>query len=100
MLHKPERAIPPLQRALADYPDNWARDKALYLTWLADAYLDSGDHANALATTEQAFALAGEVASVRPLARIRETTQPVLAAGAAALARLAATAKSPIPVQL
>ncbi|WP_147403986.1 XRE family transcriptional regulator [Nocardia panacis] len=103
VLRRPERAIPPLQRALEGYPDAWARDKALYLTWLADAYLDAGDRAQALDTAEQAFALAGNVASVRPLVRVRETAQRALAArvaGAEDLARRATAARAPIPVQL
>ncbi|MVU82358.1 XRE family transcriptional regulator [Nocardia sp. ET3-3] len=103
VLHKPERAIPPLRRALAAYPDTWARDKALYLTWLADAYFDAGDPNQAIVATEKAFALAREVSSVRPLARVRETAQRALAVGAAEagdLARRATTARAPIPLQL
>ncbi|AYF77149.1 XRE family transcriptional regulator [Nocardia yunnanensis] len=103
VLHRPDRAIPPLQRALADYPDNWARDKALYLTWLADAYLDAGDHMSAVTAAEQAFTLSESVSSVRPLARVRATAQRALAAsadGAEGLARRAAAARPPIPLQL
>lgn len=103
VLHQPERAIPRLERTLADYPDDWARDKALYLTWLADAYLDAGDHEQAVAAAEQAFTLASEVSSVRPLARVRETAQRAFAAGAvgaADLVRRAAGARAPIPLQL
>ncbi|MRH89111.1 XRE family transcriptional regulator [Nocardia sp. SYP-A9097] len=103
VLRKPERAIPPLQRALADYPNSWARDKALYLTWLADAYLDAGDGTRAVETAGRAFALAGTVSSVRPLARVRETAQRASAAGAAGardLACRAAAARAPIPVRL
>ncbi len=103
VLHEPERAIPPLQQSLAAYPDIWARDKALYLTWLADAYLDIGDREQALAATEQAFTLAREVSSVRPLARVRECAQRALAvevAGAEDLVRRTAAARSPIPLQL
>ncbi|MEU8898854.1 hypothetical protein [Nocardia sp. NPDC048505] len=103
VLRKPERAISPLQRVLADYPDAWARDKALYLTWLADAYLDAENHAQALDAAEHAFTLAREVASVRPLVRVRETAQRALSAGVTGaddLARRAAAACAPIPLRL
>ncbi|MFG2481697.1 hypothetical protein ACGFSI_02855 [Streptomyces virginiae] len=41
-LHRPLRGIPALEDALARYDDTRARDKALYLSWLAAAYLDAG----------------------------------------------------------
>ncbi|WP_228815958.1 hypothetical protein, partial [Nocardia puris] len=81
----------------------WARDKSLYLTWLADAYLDACDETNAVATTERALALAGRVASARPLDRVREVAQRVAAAGIAGgadLARRAAATRVPTPAKL
>lgn len=69
VLQQPDKATAPLEHALATYPDHWARDKSLYLSWLADAHLDAGDHASAIAAGEQALTLACRVASVRPLAR-------------------------------
>ncbi|MGI5221542.1 hypothetical protein [Nocardia sp. CA-290969] len=72
VLHCPERATAPLEQALATYPDHWSRDKSLYLTWLADAYLDAGNGEAALSTTEKALTMASRTASVRPLARVRQ----------------------------
>lgn len=103
VLHRPDRAIPALERTLSAYPDEWARDKALYLTWLADAYLDAGDDERAISSTEHALDLAGRTASVRPLARVREVAQRCAAQnlpGAKSLARRAWTAQAPIPLQL
>ncbi|WP_280265178.1 helix-turn-helix transcriptional regulator [Nocardia wallacei] len=103
VLHQPDKAIKPLENALAAYPDYWARDKALYLTWLADAYLDAGADTAALSTVERAFGLAGTVASARPLARVREVAQRCAVtgiAGAADLARRTASVRAPIPARL
>ncbi|QIS21961.1 helix-turn-helix domain-containing protein [Nocardia terpenica] len=103
VLHQHDKATAPLKRALAAYPDHWARDKSLYLTWLADAYSDAGDETNAVATTERALALAGRVASVRPLDRVREVAQRVATAGIAGgaeLARRAAATRVPTPAKL
>ncbi|MEV5836880.1 hypothetical protein [Nocardia sp. NPDC052112] len=103
VLRQPDKATGPLERALAGYPDQWARDKSLYLTWLADAYLDAGNEAEAIAAADRALALAGRVASVRPLARVREVAQRCSATGTASgadFARRAAAASAPIPAQL
>ncbi|WP_280367016.1 hypothetical protein [Nocardia wallacei] len=96
--HRPDIATAPLEQALSGYPDYWARDKALYLTWLADAYLDGGNETKAITAAEQALTLADGVASVRPLARIREVALRCAATGvdgSAELARRAATARMP-----
>ncbi|MBF6081369.1 helix-turn-helix transcriptional regulator [Nocardia cyriacigeorgica] len=103
VLHRPDAATAPLERALANYPDHWARDKALYLTWLADAYLDAGDRERAVTTGMQALRLACRVASVRPLARVREVAQRSAVAGidgGPEFARCAAEARVPIPPRL
>ncbi len=103
VLHRPDRAIKPLESALAAYPDHWARDKALYLTWLADAYLEAGDEGAAVSATERALTLAGRVASARPSIRIREVAERCATAGvpgAAELAMRAASAQVPIPARL
>ena len=52
------RAVPVLESALARYDDSHARDKALYLSWLADAYLDAGEVERAAAVTSHALASA------------------------------------------
>ncbi|MPZ66510.1 MAG: XRE family transcriptional regulator [Pseudonocardiaceae bacterium] len=69
-LRRPLRAVPILEAVLARYDDTHARDKALYLTWLATAYIDAGEPERAAAVTGRAFDLAAGVASVRPAARI------------------------------
>lgn len=103
VLRDPTRAIPPLERALATFPDHWARDKALYLTWLADAHIDAGNGEHADSITETALTLATRVASVRPLARVREVSERLTAVGTPAgqrLASQAAAVRLPIPAQL
>lgn len=69
-LHKPLRAVPALEDAMADYDDSHARDKSLYLSWLADAYLDAGELGEATAVTDHALTLAANVASERPQQRL------------------------------
>lgn len=69
-LHKPLRAVPALETAMANYDDSHARDKALYLSWLADAYLDAGELEHATAVTNHALDLAAGVASARPQERL------------------------------
>ncbi|MEU7929577.1 helix-turn-helix transcriptional regulator [Micromonospora sp. NPDC049107] len=70
VLHRPLRAIPVLERALATFCDTQARDKALYLSWLADAYLDANEIEQACQTATSAVRLASGVGSVRPQQRI------------------------------
>ncbi|MEI5100489.1 hypothetical protein RB200_20610 [Streptomyces sp. PmtG] len=74
-LSRPLRAVPVLESALARYDDNHARDKALYSSWLAQAYLTAGEAEQAAAVASRALALADGVASVRP----RKQLAPVLA---------------------
>ncbi|WP_246561670.1 hypothetical protein [Streptomyces roseirectus] len=69
-LHRPLRAVPALTDALSRYSDDHARDKALYLSWLADAYLTAGEIEQTAATTGRALTLATGVASIRPRQRI------------------------------
>lgn len=70
-LHRPLRAIPALEDALARYDDTRARDKALYLSWLAAAYLDAGEVEHSTAITARVFDLSEGLASIRPMARAR-----------------------------
>ncbi|MBF6328709.1 helix-turn-helix domain-containing protein [Nocardia transvalensis] len=103
VLHQPDKAIAPLRSALATYPDQWARDKALYLTWLADAYLDAGDDVEALSIAKKAFDLSVTIASARPLARVREVAQRCATmgiVGATDFARRTGSACAPIPARL
>jgi hypothetical protein len=69
-LRRPLRAVPVLEHVLAGFDDTHARDKALYLTWLASAYLQAREIEQAADTLTRAHDLAIGVASVRPTARI------------------------------
>lgn len=69
-LHRPLRAVEPLETALVDFDDAHARDKALYFSWLADAYLDGGEVEQAASTIGRALDLAFRVGSIRPRQRI------------------------------
>jgi hypothetical protein len=72
VLRRPLRAIPVLESVLSRYDDTHARDKALYLSWLADAFLDANEVEQCCATAEKAVRLSAGVASVRPRQRIEE----------------------------
>ncbi|MFI0718426.1 helix-turn-helix domain-containing protein [Streptomyces sp. NPDC021224] len=74
-LHRPLRAVPVLETALAAYDDTNARDKALYLSWLGDSYLTAGEVEQAATTADRALDLAHGVASVRPRARLAPLLQ-------------------------
>ena len=69
-LRRPLRAVPVLTAALARYDDIHARDKALYLSWLADALISAGEVEEAARVTGDALDLAVGVASVRPRKRL------------------------------
>lgn len=68
---QPRDAIPVLHQALGQFDDAQARDKALYMSWLAEAYLDAGEIDAAAGTAGQVLTLAEGVASVRPMERLR-----------------------------
>ncbi|MDD9376509.1 helix-turn-helix transcriptional regulator [Streptomyces sp. ZAF1911] len=70
-LHRPLRAIPALEDALGRYDDTRARDKALYLSWLASSYLDAGEVEHAAAITARVLDLSEGLASNRPARRAR-----------------------------
>lgn len=73
-LGRPLRAVPILEQALAGFDDAHARDKALYMTWLASAYVSAGEVEQAAATATRVLTLSEGVASVRP----RQKLAPVL----------------------
>jgi transcriptional regulator with XRE-family HTH domain len=73
-LRRPLRAIPALETALARYDDAHARDKSLYLSWLAESYMTAGEVEHAADVTGRALDLCTGVASVRP----RQRLAPVL----------------------
>ncbi|MBD0842241.1 MULTISPECIES: helix-turn-helix domain-containing protein [unclassified Streptomyces] len=69
-LRRPLRAIPALETALAQYDDTHARDKSLYLSWLAESYMTAGEVEQAAVVTGRALDLCAGVASVRPRQRL------------------------------
>ncbi|MEU0927204.1 XRE family transcriptional regulator [Streptomyces malaysiensis] len=69
-LRRPIRAVPVLEDFLTRYDDTHARDKSLYLSWLADSYLNAGEIEQAAAITGRALELSAGVASVRPRQRL------------------------------
>lgn len=69
-LRRPLRAVPVLEAALARYDDAHARDKSLYLSWLADSYLMAGEVEQAATVIGRALDLSTGVASVRPRQRL------------------------------
>jgi tetratricopeptide (TPR) repeat protein len=77
-LHRPLRAVEPLESALVDFDDTRARDKALYLSWLADAYLDGGEVEQAALTICRAMDLSAGVGSVRPRRRIKDVMKRLM----------------------
>jgi len=78
-LHRPLRAVPVLEQALAGYGQDTARETALYRTWLAEAYLQANEVEQAAATAARALELPRGTHSARSTARIdhiRELLQP------------------------
>lgn len=68
-LHRPLRAVPVLESALARYDDFHARDKSLYLTWLADSYIDAAEIEQAVSVMNRVLDLSAGIGSVRPRQR-------------------------------
>ncbi|WNV85043.1 hypothetical protein [Umezawaea sp. Da 62-37] len=75
-LHLPLRAVPALTDALDRFDDTHARDKALYCTSLARAYLHAGEVPQAALVAARVIELSDGVGSVRP----RRHLEPVLRA--------------------
>ncbi|MGW4678783.1 helix-turn-helix domain-containing protein [Micromonospora taraxaci] len=65
-LKRPLRSVPTLCEVLTRFNDDHARDKALYMTWLADAYLTAGEVEESAAVAGKILDLSEGVASVRP----------------------------------
>lgn len=70
VLNRPLRAVAALEDALRRYDDTHSRDKALYLTFLAQAYLDSNEVERACELLDAAMDLAAGVRSTRPRQRV------------------------------
>ncbi len=78
-LGQPRQAIPLLQKTLTSFDDAQARDKALYLTWLAEAHLNAGEPDHVAAIASQCLTLSAGVGSVRPVQRLRAIVQRLIA---------------------
>ncbi|MFE0100081.1 XRE family transcriptional regulator [Streptomyces sp. NPDC059009] len=74
-LRRPLRAVPVLESALAAYDDTHARDKSLYLSWLADSYLTAGEVEQSAQVAGRALDFCAGVASVRPRERLAPVVQ-------------------------
>ena len=72
VLRRPVRAISVLNAALSAYADTHGRDKALYLLFLARAYLDANEVDEACETARRAMDLAAGIGSVRPRNQVEE----------------------------
>ncbi len=70
-LRQPKRAIALLNTAVQRYDDSRAREKALYLSWLAEAYVYDGSVEEAAATALRALHLSASTTSARSLERVR-----------------------------
>ncbi|MGN9920398.1 helix-turn-helix domain-containing protein [Micromonospora palomenae] len=77
-LRRPLRAIPELDGVLQRIDDTYARDKALYSTWLAEAYLDAGEVEQAAVILDRSKRLCTGVASPRPGIRIAAVRRRLL----------------------
>lgn len=71
-LHRPLDAVASLDKALARFDSTYARDKALYSTFLANALIDAEEIERAAFVTANSIDLAQGVGSVRPSARIAD----------------------------
>lgn len=71
-LRRPLRAVAALEGALSRFDDNHARDKALYSTWLADAYVDAQETEQAAQVIHHCLDIVEGVGSPRPQQRAQE----------------------------
>lgn len=69
-LRRPLRAINALESAMRSYKDTHGRDKALYLSFLADAYVDTNEIEKACSVASRAMDVSAGVGSIRPRQRL------------------------------
>ena len=69
-LGRPLRAVPAIEHATSNYAADRARESALYLTWLAAAYLLAHEVDQAAETATRALDLSRQVSSARSAARL------------------------------
>ncbi|WP_218917332.1 twin-arginine translocation signal domain-containing protein [Luteipulveratus mongoliensis] len=74
-LRRPLRAVPILESVLETFDDAYARDKALYTSWLADSYLSAGEVEESAAAANRVLDLSAGVASVRPRRQLARVIQ-------------------------
>jgi transcriptional regulator with XRE-family HTH domain len=74
-LRRPLKAEPLLSSVLSRYDNSFARERALYLTWLADTYVYAGEVEQAAATATEALELSEQVNSARAHARVNDVAQ-------------------------
>jgi len=70
-LHRPLRAVPVLEHAIASYGDDIPRETSMYLTWLAESLIHGGEIDRAAAVASQAVRLARQAHSTRATERIQ-----------------------------
>ncbi|MYW01539.1 transcriptional regulator [Streptomyces sp. SID3343] len=70
-LRRPLRAVPLLTDVLSRYDVTHAREMALYLSWLAEAYVHANEPEQAAATAERMITLSADIASERTSERAR-----------------------------
>ena len=74
MLHelkRPERAEPLLQNAIAKYNHALVRENSLYLSWLAEDYVQLGEIDHAASVAREVLTLAGRTNSARTDDRVQ-----------------------------
>jgi tetratricopeptide (TPR) repeat protein len=87
-LCRPLRAVPVLEAAIRGYGADRARESALYLSWLAEAYLQAGEVEQAADAALRALDLDRRAGSVRSTARIHRLRRLFVPyPGSAAVAR-------------
>jgi len=74
-LHKPAKAEPLLRNAIEQYNQALVRENALYLSWLAEDYVQLGDLDQAADISMRITALAAHTNSVRTDARLRHVAK-------------------------
>jgi hypothetical protein len=70
-LHRPERAEPLLRQAIERYDGSLIRENSLYLSWLAEDYIQLNEIAHAAGIAKRVARLAGQANSARTDARLR-----------------------------
>jgi hypothetical protein len=73
-LHQPARAEPLLRRAIERYDHSLIRENSLYLSWLAEDYVQLNEIAHAATIAKRVIHLAGQANSARTDTRLRHLT--------------------------